>query len=265
MGIGEYAFPEGVGDELFEDMKISIITICFNSEREIRKTIESVLKQDYSGNVEYLIIDGASKDCTVSIADRYRSQFEAKGYEYRIVSEPDRGIYDAMNKGIRNATGDIIGIINAGDWYKKEALRTVAGAYKKTNFDMFYADIELIRQNGSKIIKRSRHDWIVSSRHWNHPTSFVTKKTYSELGLFRGEGIHDDFDFFLRVRKAGKKIVIRNKILACFMMGGASNRKSIPASLMRIRDRYRAYRLNGYSRLYMIECIGMEAAKFILG
>ncbi len=246
-------------------MKFSIITICFNSEQEIRKTIKSVLKQDYSGNVEYYIIDGGSKDHTVSIAEKYRKQFEAKGYEYYIISEPDNGIYDAMNKGIRKATGDVVGIINSGDWYKPEALRTVAGAYKKTHFDMFYADIELIRQNGSKIIKHSRYDWIVSSRHWNHPTSFVTKKTYDELGLFRGEGIHDDFDFFLRVRKAGKKIVIRNKVLACFRMGGASNKKSISAGLMRIKDRYRAYRLNGYSRLYLIECIGMEVAKFILG
>ena len=245
-------------------MKISVITICYNNERGLRKTIESVLRQDYSGAVEYLIIDGASTDGSVAVAESYRKRFAEKGYEYRIISEPDRGIYDAMNKGIRSSSGDIIGIINSGDWYRPYALRYVAAVYEKTAFDLFHADINLIRQNGSVIVKRSRYDRIVSSRHWNHPTSFVAKKVYDEMGLFRCEGIHDDFDFYLRVRRAGKKIVIRNRVLACFRVGGASNQKSLSKCLERIMDRYRAYRNNGYSRLYMIECLAMEAAKWIL-
>ena len=246
-------------------MKISIITICYNDEKGLQKTIESVLRQDYSGSVEYLIIDGGSKDGSVKVAENYHAGFEKKGYEYTVLSEPDGGIYDAMNKGIRRATGDLIGILNAGDWYRPYALSTVASAYRETGFDMFYADIVLLKQNGAKLVKHSRLDRIVSSRHWNHPTSFVTKRTYDELGLFRNEGIHDDFEFFLRVRKAGKKIVILNRVLACFRMGGASNQKSLKESRRRIRDRYRAYRVNGYSRLYMIECLGIEAAKWILG
>ncbi|MBR6850467.1 MAG: glycosyltransferase, partial [Lachnospiraceae bacterium] len=104
-------------------MKISIITISYNSEAVIAKTIESVLAQDYKGKAEYLIIDGASKDRTVEIAESYRDRFAKKGYEYRIASEPDQGIYDAMNKGIRKSTGDIIGILNSGDWYEPVALR----------------------------------------------------------------------------------------------------------------------------------------------
>ena len=90
-------------------MLVSIITICYNSEAVIRKTIESVLTQTYE-NIEYLIIDGASKDKTVSIAEEYRNQFLLKGYTYQVYSEPDKGIYDAMNKGIQKSTGELIGM-----------------------------------------------------------------------------------------------------------------------------------------------------------
>ncbi len=245
-------------------MKFSIITICYNSESVIRKTIESVLEQDYSGEVEYLIIDGASADRTVQIAESYRERFLVKGYAYSITSEPDKGIYDAMNKGVRKAGGDLIGIINAGDWYEKEALSVVAETYTNSAFDMFYADINLIKPNGSVMVKHSKFDRIVTSRHWNHPSSFVTKATYEELGYFRCAGIHDDFEFFLRVRKAGKKIEIRNRVLANFQTGGTSNQKSLKSGIRRIRDRYECYRVNGYSPLYMIECVGIEVAKAIL-
>ena len=245
-------------------MKISIITISYNSEAVIAKTIESVLAQDYKGKAEYLIIDGASKDRTVEIAESYRDRFAKKGYEYRIASEPDQGIYDAMNKGIRKSTGDIIGILNSGDWYEPVALRIAASTYRKRPFAMFYADINLVKPDGSVIVKHSKRDRIVTSRHWNHPTTFVTRKTYDELGLFRCEGIHDDFEFLLRVKKAGKKIVIRNIVLANFATGGTSNQKDLKKSIGRIRDRYHAYRINGYSPLYLIECIAIEAAKAII-
>ncbi|MCI8376134.1 MAG: glycosyltransferase [Lachnospiraceae bacterium] len=245
-------------------MKFSIITICFNSEAVIRKTIESVLGQDYVGDVEYLIVDGASRDRTVEIAKEYMGKFKLKGYEYIISSEPDKGIYDAMNKGIGKSTGDIVGIINSGDWYEPIALSTVAETYKVTPFDMFYADINLVKSDGNIIVKHSRPDKIVTSRHWNHPTSFVTKKTYDELGLFRCMGIHDDFEFLLRVKKIGKSIVIKNVVLANFMTGGMSNSKSFKKSLKRIQDRYKGYRVNGYSPLYLIECVGVEVAKAIM-
>lgn len=245
-------------------MKFSIITICFNSEAVIRKTIESVLFQDYADSVEYLIIDGASTDKTVEIAEEYKEQFKARGYEYIIFSEPDNGIYDAMNKGIRKSTGEIVGIINSGDWYEYTALSTVANSYKMKHFDMFYADINLVKPNGSIIVKHSKPDKIVTSRHWNHPTSFVTKKVYNELGGFRCKGIHDDFEFLLRVKKAKKKIAIRNVVLANFMVGGTSNQKSLRKSIGRIKERYNAYRINGYSPLYIIECVGIEVAKAIL-
>ena len=244
-------------------MLVSVITICFNSEAVIRKTIESVLAQTWD-SIDYQIIDGASGDRTVAIAEEYRERFAEKGYSYRILSEPDHGIYDAMNKGIRRAAGELIGLINSGDWYEPDAVATAVQAYREDPYDLFYADINLVKESGSVMVKRSKHDRFPTSRHWNHPTMFVTRETYEELGLYRNEGIHDDFEFLLRARRAGKKITIVNKTIANFVTGGASNAKSFAKCKKRCLDRYRDYRINGYSRLAMIECVAIEAAKFIL-
>ena len=116
-------------------MKITIITIAYNSAEGIGRTIESVLAQeqgDIPYTMEYLVIDGASSDDTVAIAESYIPAMESRGIDYRISSEPDGGIYDAMNKGIRRATGDIIGILNSGDWYEPVAARTAADTFADT-------------------------------------------------------------------------------------------------------------------------------------
>lgn len=242
---------------------VSIITVAFNSEKTIRKTIESVLNQTYT-NIEYKIIDGVSSDDTIKIAEEYKEKFREKGMIFTISSEKDNGIYDAMNKGIYASTGEIVGIINSDDWYERDAIQTVIDNYNKTDFDYYYADVRLIKSDGSSFVKHSKNDRIVTSRHWNHPSCFVTKETYEKLGTFRCEGIHDDFDFFLRVKKSNKKIEIENKVIANFKTGGASNNKNIKKCLKRIKDRYRCYINNGYSSLYVFECIGIELAKFII-
>lgn len=245
-------------------LKISIITVAYNSEKSIRHTIESVLSQTYA-NIEYWIIDGASRDHTVEIAESYRTQLEQKGIQYHILSEPDNGIYDAMNKGIRNATGDIIGIINSDDWYEPDAVQTAAETFRSTGCDLMYANIRMHKANGSTFIKKARTRRFQTSRDWNHPTTFVKTECYKKYP-FRQLGIHDDYGFFLEMRKMNKKIVIVDKVLANFHMGGASNHKDLKAARKRIMDRYRyCYRINGYSRWYMIECVAIEAAKFLLG
>lgn len=242
---------------------VTIVTVCYNSAETIRKTIESVLKQSYP-HIEYLIIDGKSTDLTVVIAKEYKEKFKAQGYKYSIKSEPDKNIYDAMNKGIKFSTGELIGFINAGDWYEQDAVATAVMEYTNKYYDYFYADINIVRPNGKNILKHSKIDVFPTSRHWNHPTSFARCELYDELGHFNCEGIHEDFDFFLRVRKAGKKISIENVVLANFVTGGISNKKSLKMCRQRVLDRYKCYRRNGYSPFYFFECVCIEIIKYLV-
>ena len=245
------------------DMLVSIITVCYNSEKTIRRTLESVLEQTYH-NIEYIIVDGKSSDGTLDIVEAFREKFHRKGYSFRVVSEKDNGIYDAMNKGIGLAAGQLVGIINSDDWYEPVAAETAVRTYAEDPYDLFYADINLIRGDGSVIVKRSRLDRYPSSRHWNHPTTFITKKTYEEQGGYLCQTVYDDFDLILRLRRANKKAVIRNVVLANFRTGGVSNEKNLKKCIQRIKARYGYYRRNGYSRLYIFESVAMEVAKLIL-
>lgn len=248
-------------------MKISVITVVYNNENSIGGTIESMLGQElFEGTeLEYLIIDGKSGDGTVAKAESYRERLERKNIRYRIISEPDGGIYDAMNKGIRIATGDIIGLLNSGDTYEPDTLRTVAETFETTGCELMFADIRIYRHDGSSFVKKARLRSFQTSRDWNHPTTFVRADIYKE-NPFRNLGIHDDYGFFLQMKRQNRKIVTVDKVLAGFHMGGASSKKDFKAAKKRIMDRYRyCYRINGYSRWYMVECIAIEAAKMILG
>ena len=250
--------------QISADPTVSIITVTYNSEKTLRHTIESVLAQTYA-KIEYWIIDGASSDHTVEIAEAYRPKLQAKGIRYHILSEPDNGIYDAMNKGIRHATGEIIGIINSDDRYEPEAVQTAVETFQHTACDLMYANIRMYKADGSSFVKKARTRKFQTSRDWNHPTTFVRAECYKKYP-FRKLGIHDDYGFFLQMRKQGKKIVTVDRVLADFHMGGASNHKDLKAAKKRIRDRYLyCYRINGYSRWYLIECVAIEAAKFLLG
>lgn len=238
---------------------VSIITVSYNSEKTIRDTIESVLNQTYE-NIEYLIIDGKSKDRTLDIAESYKEQFAAKNYSYVILSEKDHGIYDAMNKGIALAKGEIIGIINSDDWYEPEAVERMIQTYIVNSFDMFYADVRVIKGDKT-FIKHSRLRNPVFSRDWNHPTTFITKQVYQKY-QYKLESLHDDWDLYLKIRKAGYKIAILNEVLANFRLGGASNEKNLKKSIQRGKARYKIYRNNGYSRWYLLECVFIETAKY---
>lgn len=244
-------------------MWVSIVTACYNSEKTVRDTLESILNQTYD-KIEHLIIDGKSSDNTVAIVKEYEEKYKEKGYRLVIVSEKDKGIYDAMNKGIKLATGQLVAMLNSDDWYEPIAVETVVNAYKEEPFDMFYADLNLLKKDGTVIVKHSKMDRFPTSRHWNHPTTFITKDTYNELGAYRCEGLYDDFDLMLRIRKAGKKIVIKNVVLANFRVGGVSTDKDIKKTRRLWRDRYRCYKNNGYSKLYWFSSVAIEILKFIV-
>ena len=243
---------------------VSIITVAYNSEKTIAGTMESILAQTYP-NIEYLVIDGKSTDKTVEIAERFRPRMEAKGIRFRVVSESDEGIYDAMNKGIRLATGEMIGILNSDDWYEPETVETVVQNFTESNCDLLFANIRMHKTDGSSFVKKARLRNFQTSRDWNHPTMFVKADLYKQHP-FRMQGIHDDYGCYLQMRKEGLKVITVDRVLANFRMGGASNHKSIREALDRIRDRYLwCYRVNGYSRWYLVECIVIEMAKMILG
>ncbi len=242
---------------------VTIVTVAFNSEKTIEKTIKSVLNQTYP-KIEYLIIDGKSGDKTVEIAKAYEEQVLKKGYSYRIVSEKDRGIYDAMNKGIALAKGEIMGFINSDDWYEKDAVALSVKTMLKKQCDITFGDIAIHKADGSRIVKKAKLSPYETSRHWNHPTMFVKTSVYRDFP-FRQKGIHDDYGAYLAMKKAGKKVEVIHRVLADFSMGGASNKRSLRLSVKRIKDRYGCYRDNGYGRWYFMECILMEAGKFILG
>lgn len=242
---------------------VTVITVSYNSQATIRDTIESVLRQTYPF-VEYLIIDGLSTDRTVEIAESYREAFAQKGFLYRIVSEKDEGIYEAMNKGIAMAKGDLIGLLNSDDWYEENAAACAAAVYRKTRYDMMYANLRMIKRDGRVFIKKSRYrKHYITTREWNHPTTFITKEMY---GLYRYacKGNADDLDLMLRIRKDGRKVVVVPKVLANYRLGGSSNQKQPKVAWSRFLSKYRAYRDNGYSRWYLIECIAMEGGKLFL-
>lgn len=177
-------------------MKISIITVCYNSAATIEETIKSVESQNYS-NFEYIIVDGNSKDSTKEIIEKYNHVIT------RWISEPDKGLYDAMNKGIAMATGDYIGILNSDDtFYEKETLTKIADFLMKNPVDACTGDI--VQHKNGKIIRK------YSSKNWNpeklkigfmppHPSIFFKKELFSKLGDYvLGYKIASDYELIIR-------------------------------------------------------------------
>lgn len=242
-------------------MKVSIVTVSYNSEATIAKTIESIISQTIPP-YEYIIKDGLSQDRTVEVCESYRAQLEGKGIRYQVISEKDTGIYDAMNTGIAITIGDVVGMINSDDWYEKNAVEVVSKTYQKEEFDYMYADLHII--NGNKIlIKKSRIDRFPSSRHWNHPTMFVKRSVYDEV-KYNTEHIYGDFELLLYLRKYGYRVKIVNTPLACFNTGGISNTKNVKQAVGRFKTRYGVYRRSGYGVLSVVECVYIELGKYLM-
>lgn len=141
---------------------------------------------------------------------------EQKGIIYHILSEPDGGIYDAMNKGIRLATGDVIGIINSDDWYEPNAVGTAVHTFEKTGCDLMFADIRMYKADGSTFVKKARLRRFQTSRDWNHPTTFVKAKLYKKYP-FRNKGIHDDYGFFYKCKARNGKLSLWIRYLQIFI------------------------------------------------
>ena len=241
-------------------LKFSVVTVVFNAESVIEKTMRSVLEQTYLP-YEYIIIDGKSSDNTLSVINDVIASLKNSGIIFKVISEKDNGIYNAMNKGIRNATGDFISFLNAGDWYENDAFETVNNLYEKESFDLTYGGLHYINPDGSVINKMSRKDHIVSSRNWNHPSMFLRTELYKKYYFNEKYKICSDFDLYLKLRKAKVKIVICNKVLTNFVADGVSTSTNRENVERRAKEKYSAYRENGYSKLYWFECYLWEAFK----
>tara|TARA_B100001564_G_scaffold263754_1_gene225319 strand:- start:579 stop:1349 length:771 start_codon:yes stop_codon:yes gene_type:complete len=222
-----------------DNLKISIITVAFNSAKTIRDTISSIIKQDYK-NVEYIVIDGNSTDETNLIVSEFKENVDVH------VSENDKGIYDAMNKGIKLATGDVIGILNSDDFYPNSyILSNVIKTFNMNKCEAVYGDLVYVNaQNTSKIkrywqsgpytTKKLKNGWMLP-----HPTFFVKSSIYKKFGLYN-TSLHMAADYDMIIRLLYKFNISAKyipMILVKMRVGGASN-----ASII---DRLRANKEDG--------------------
>jgi glycosyltransferase involved in cell wall biosynthesis len=237
-------------------MKISIVTVCYNNE-QICFAIESVLRQTYS-NIEYIIIDGNSQDQTVSIIKSYEPKFLGR---LKWISEPDMGIYDAMNKGIRIATGDVIGIINSDDFFtSSNVIERIVNAFENFEIDAVYGDIHyvsaldlnrVVRKYSSRIFRRSL---IKLGFMPAHPSFYMKRSCYEKYGLYdTSYKICADFELLLRYIYI-YRIKTHYLPMDCVTMrlGGVST-SGISAHRTIMKEHLRAFKENGlYTNRFLL-------------
>jgi len=231
-------------------MTISIITATYNNQTTIEHTIQSVLNQTYP-NIEYIIIDGLSTDSTLNIIEKYKNKIS------KIISEADKGMYDALNKGIEIATGKVIGFLHADDFYThNRVIENVLEAFKTENTESVYGNLEYVSAiNSNKIIrhwKAGQFSLNKLKKGWMppHPTFFVKKEVYDKLGGFNLKyKIAADYDLMLRFLGKHKiSTAYLPEILVKMRWGGKSNR-SLTNIIQKSREDYIALKENNIGGL----------------
>ena len=229
-------------------MKISVITATWNSAGTLCDTMESVLSQTYP-DIEHIIVDGGSTDETMRLVREYEPRY---GGRLRYVSEPDKGIYDAMNKGIGMATGEVIGILNSDDFYTSpDTVETLAGELERNHVDAVYGDIHYV--DDKDLDKCVRYYSSAGFRRWKmllgfmpaHPSFYCRKEVYERFGLFSTSyKVAADFENLLRLIYVGK-ISVKYIPKDCVTMrtGGAST-SGLASHRQILADHVRAYREN---------------------
>jgi len=226
-------------------VKVSIITVVYNGAEFVRDCIESILTQTYT-DIEYIIVDGKSTDGTVEIIQSYGTKVA------RFISEPDKGLYDAMNKGIRLATGDIIGLLNADDFYRhNRVIENMVATFEKTGSDAVYGDMLYVDRNDTKKLKRYwRSGWYSDNAFlWGwmpgHLSFFAKRKLYDQYGLFRLDmKSAADYELMLRfIHKNKAKLAYMDEVTIVMRVGGISN-SSLQNRLRANREDQLAWQLN---------------------
>lgn len=239
-------------------MKISVVTITFNSGRTVRHTLESVLSQTYK-DYEHIIIDGGSKDNTLDIIKELEPRY---GGRLRWISEPDKGIYDAMNKGIRMASGDVVGLLNSDDFFSSDVVLENIANEKGGDWDAVYGDVHYV--NAKDLDKCVRYYSSKGFAPWKmrmgyipaHPSFYCKKEIYDKYGTFdTSYKIAGDFDLLLRLIFINR---IRLKYIpmdfVTMRTGGAST-SGMQSHRQIFKEHMRAYRENGVKSNFLLESV----------
>lgn len=199
--------------------KLSLITICYNAENTIERTIKSILNQK-NEQVEYLLIDGASTDNTVAIAKKYESEIDI------FISEKDKGIADAFNKGILRAQGEFIGLINADDWLENGSINQLLESISnKKEIDVFYGNLNSWRNGKVEFTAKANHRLLTKEMTLNHPATFVRKTVYTQIGAFNTSyRCAMDYEFLLRTFTRGYRFFHLDQTLVNMSMEGFSDK-----------------------------------------
>ena len=242
---------------------ISVITVCLNSEKYLEETIKSVVGQTYQ-NIEYIIIDGGSTDGTLDIIKKYRNRIAYW------VSEPDQGLYDAMNKGIARAKGELVGILNSDDYYQPNAVEIIVGEFKKDKeAGVFCGEVLffLKEDNGMRMTRRRRLTNLGKfGQEVVHPATFVKKEVYEKFRYDVRYRIASDIDFVYLLYFNGVKFHTCPELIANYRVGGVSRRFWSIVDVFRIYGKYfgpKCFLKN--SIVFLFQSIKWCLKNFVLG
>lgn len=226
------------------DVKISLITVALNAEGTIRRCIESVISQTFT-NIEYIVIDGQSSDKTVQIVDEYKDHIAV------FLSEPDKGIYDAMNKGIRLATGNVVGILNADDFFANPGILTeIASLFSGEDNCIVYSDLDYVDGSGNAFRKWRSGSYTrgLFSRGWMppHPTFYCKKALFDKYGYYDVKyGTAADYELMLRFMHVHHVKAVYLPKVTVMMQGGGQSNKAISNRIRASVNDLKAMRANG--------------------
>ena len=239
---------------------VSVITVVYNGEQHIERTLQSVFSQSY-GNIEYIVIEGASTDTTLTIIRKHAAKIS------HVLSERDKGLYHAMNKGITLAKGEIIGILNSGDVYLKNTVKEIVETNKRSDADIFYGDWVTVKESETSC-SYNREYSDMKQMHYKqsiaHPTCFVKKEVYNKKGSFdTNYRLAADYDFLLRSMENNMRFQYIPKVITACMPGGLSNSWQCDFEAFRIQKEHRIP--NPYKYIYRgIKCYAKNLMEKIL-